>query len=107
MSEELNTPEPARAGFLLRLFWMLLGHAIVFLSLGVVLVEELAFPTVLDAVVGITVVLMIVARRIDIVRYGGTTGTGEPATLKHWRSYSLNVIWVAAAATAVAHTLGS
>jgi hypothetical protein len=104
---ELNTPrEPAQAGFPLRIFWMLLGHAIVFLSLGVVLVDKLPFPSVLDAVVWITVVLMIVARRVDIVRYRGTTATGEPATLAHWRGYTLNVIWVTAFVSAMVHTLG-
>jgi hypothetical protein len=104
---ELNTPpEPASASFPLRLFWMLFGHAIVFLSLGIILVDKLAFPSILDGVIWINVVLMIVARRIDIVRYQGTTAIGELATLTHWRSYALNVIWVTAVASAIAHTLG-
>jgi hypothetical protein len=90
----------------LRLLWMLFGHAIVFVSLGIVLVDQLAFPSAHDGVVWITVVLMIVARRIDIVRFQGTTASGEPATLTHWRHYTLNLIWITAIASAIAHTLG-
>jgi hypothetical protein len=103
---EPNTPAPAQAGFLLRLFWMLLGHAIVFMSLGTIIVEELAFPSILDGVIWITVALMIVARRVDITRWNGTTSTGEPATLVHWRSYTVTVICIAAAGSALVHVLG-
>ena len=104
---ELNTPEPAEAGSALRLFWMLFGHAIVFTSLGIIIVTELAFPSVLDGVVWITVVLMIVARRIDITRWQGTTALGEPATLDHWRGYSVTLVWITTAGFAIAHTLVS
>jgi hypothetical protein len=106
VSELNNPPEPATAGFPLRLFWMLFGHAIVFLSLGIIYVDESAFPSLLDGVVWIAVVLMIVARRIDIVWYQGTTAIGDPATLTDWRSYAFNLIWIVAAASAMAHTLG-
>jgi hypothetical protein len=103
---ELNTPEPAQAGFALRLFWTLLGHAIVFLSLGVIFVNEVTFPSLLDGLVWTTVVLMIVARRIDVVWCHGTTVIGEPATLAHWRSYTVHLFWIDAAASEIAHTLG-
>ena len=103
---ELNTPpEPALAGVPLRLFWMLFGHAIVFLSLGIIMVDELAFPSILDGVIWITVVLMIVARRIDIVRCRGTTASGEPATLTHWRDYTRNLFFIAVIASVIVHML--
>ena len=103
---ELNAPpEPDQAGFPLRIFWMLFGHAIVFMTLGIILVDKLAFPSILDGVIWITVVLMVVARRIDIVRCRGTTASGEPATLTDWRNYTVNVICFAVIASVVVHML--
>ena len=60
---ELNTPDhpPAKAGWALRLFWMLVGQAIVYASLGVIIINQLAFPGIFDGVILLTVVLMIVA----------------------------------------------
>jgi hypothetical protein len=100
---------PARAGiigFALRLFWSLLGYSIVFMLVGIIIVNDLAFPSMLDGVIWLTVALMIVARRVDITRWHGTTTTGEPATLADWRSYSMIAVLVTAAASAIAHTLG-
>lgn len=104
--QELNIHEASQTGCLLRLFWMLYGYAIVFLSLGVVIVNEVAFPAIHDGVVWLTVALMSAARHIDISRYEGTTAIGEPATLAHWRSYTATIVLVTAAASAIAHVLG-
>jgi hypothetical protein len=106
--QQLNTSDqsPAQAGCLLRLFWMIVGNAIVYGSLAYVALNKLAFPGVLDIVVWLTVVLTIVARRVDITRWQGTTASGEPATLEHWRRYAVIVVLVAAAASAVAHMVG-
>jgi hypothetical protein len=51
-------------------------------------------------------VLTIAARRVDITRWQGTTASGEPATLAHWRRYAATVVLVAAAACVVAHMVG-
>ena len=58
--------------------------------------------SILDGVVWITVALMIVARRLDIIRWQGTTAIGEPATLDHWRSYAVTLVWIATAGFAIA-----
>jgi hypothetical protein len=106
--QQLNTSDqaPAQAGCVLRLFWMLVGNAIVYGSLAYVALNKLAFPGVLDIVVWLTVVLTIVARRVDIIRWQGTTASGEPATLEHWRRYAATVVVAAAAASVVAHMIG-
>jgi hypothetical protein len=85
---------------------MLVGNAIVYGSLAYVALNELAFPGVLDLVVWLTVVLAIVARRLDITRWQGTTAIGEPATLEHWRRYAAMVILAAAAGSILAHMVG-
>jgi hypothetical protein len=105
--QELNTSDqaPAQGGCALRLFWMLVGNAIVYGSLAYVALNKLAFPGVLDIVVWLTVVLTIVARRVDITRGQGTTASGEPATLEHWRRYAVAVVLAAAAASVLAHLI--
>jgi hypothetical protein len=86
---------------------MLVGNAIVYASLAVIAMEGAAFPSALDGVVWVTVALTILARRVDITRWSGKTASGEPATLAHWRRYALTVILVTAAASAIAHAIGS
>ncbi|PCC72229.1 hypothetical protein [Nannocystis exedens] len=106
--QQVHTPEnaPAPAGCALRLFWMLLSNAIVYASLAVIAMEGAAFPSPLDGVVWVTVVLGILARRVDITRWSGTTAAGEPATLAHWRRYTATVVVVTAVASVLAHVLG-
>lgn len=106
--QQSNTPEnaPAPAGCALRLFWMLISNAIVYASLAVIAMEGAAFPSPLDGVVWVTVVLSILARRIDITRWSGKTASGEPATLAHWRRYAATVLIVTAAASALVHVIG-
>lgn len=106
--QQLHTPDPAPApaGCALRLFWMLVGNAIVYASLAMIAMDGAAFPSALDGVAWVTVVLTILARRVDITRWSGKTASGEPATLAHWRRYALTVILVTAAASAIAHAIG-
>ncbi|MDC0721314.1 hypothetical protein [Nannocystis bainbridge] len=107
MSPQLKTPDhaPAPAGCALRLFWMLVGNAIVYACLATIAFQGLPFPSLLDGVVWITVALTIAARRVDITRWAGTTASGEPATLAHWRRYAVTVVVVTAAVSVLAHAL--
>lgn len=106
--QEPNTPEaPAQAGCALRLFWMLAGNAVVFSSLAYIVIDEHAFPGILDGVVWVAVALMIGARRLDITRYQGTTADGEPATLRHWRIWALTLLVVTGVASGLAHAIAS
>jgi uncharacterized membrane protein YecN with MAPEG domain len=103
---EPNTPEHphARAGWALQLFWRVVGNAIVYTSLFVIIVNQFAFPGIFDGVIWFTVVLMIVARRVDITRGQGTTA-GDPATLVHWRDYAVTLVWLTAIVSTLAHLI--
>ena len=107
--QQPNTPDlaPAPAGCALRLFWMLVGNAIVYASLATIAMNGAAFPSLLDGVVWATVVLTIVARRLDITRWAGKTASGEPATLAHWRRHTVIVVLTTAAASVLAHAIAS
>lgn len=85
---------------------MIVGNAIIYASLATIAMKGHAFPSVLDAVVWVTVVLTVVARRIDITRWHGKTASGEAATLSHWQRYAVSVVMVTAAASALAHAIG-
>jgi hypothetical protein len=102
----ISQDAPSRASVVLRLFWMLLGNAIVFGSLATIIVNELAFPTLLDGVIWLAVALISAARWADITRYHGTTATGEDATPADWRRHTLILVLVTALGSVVAHWLG-
>ncbi|MCY0993114.1 hypothetical protein OV203_38595 [Nannocystis sp. ILAH1] len=85
---------------------MLISNAIVYASLAVIAMEGAAFPSTLDFVVWVTVALSILARRVDITRWSGKTASGEPATLVHWRRYTVTVLIVTLVASALAHLIG-
>jgi hypothetical protein len=53
-------------------------------------------PSPLDALYVGLVVLLILARYMDITRCHGQTTDGGPATLAHWRRYVLGLIPVTA-----------
>lgn len=91
----------------LRLFWALIGHAIVYMSLASIVARRHEFPSPFDAVVWLTVAAMLVARRVDIVRYGGHTLYGEPADLGTFRRFAALLVIVCAAATVAAHALAA
>ena len=98
-----NTPPIASAGCLLRLFWLLIGNAAIYLALATIAATKPPLPSSLDFVVGITLLLMIAARWLDITRNAGRTVSGEPATLRHWRLHAAMLVGLTLTAWALAH----
>ncbi len=100
-----ETPPVAPAGCLLRLFWTLAGNAAIYLSLATIAATKPPLPSSLDFVVGITLILMIAVRWLDIARCGGRTIRDEPATLRHWRRYAVMLTGTTLAAWSIAHLI--
>lgn len=94
---------PAPAGCLLRLFWMLVGNGLLYLSLILIASKHAPLPSYLDALAGAAVVAMIVARYLDITRFAGRTVEDEPATLAHWRRFTVALVVVATLSWLLAH----
>lgn len=94
------------AGQLLRVFWLVVGNAIIYASWVAIVLTSPRLPCVYDGVVGITVSLMIAARRADILRFGGRSSHGEPATLADWRRYIAILVGSAVVGEFIAHFLG-
>ncbi len=86
--------------FILRLFWMLLGNAILFVSMLLIFQSTDGKFHIVDTVFWVTTASLVIARYLDIKFYNGHTATGEPADMSHWRGYTIillvcsAVLWV-------------
>lgn len=104
MSDFISAGKAANASLaalVLRVFWMFLGNTALGVCLLVIVQQGPAF-TYVDISYGISLLLLIAARYVDIVRYNGVTAYGEPATPAHWRRYTVALLlaggcgWLAA-----------
>ncbi len=71
----------------LRLTWMALGNAALFLCAA--LVAKGTVPLAMNIIFFMVVLGLIVVRYVDITRFKGQTSEGKPATLVHWRRYTV------------------
>jgi len=92
-------------GCLLRLYWMLLGNALVVLF-AYRIAEREGMITPLDAVFWLGAASLVIVRYVDIRFLAGKTAEGKPATMKHWRRYSLHVLVLSAVLWLAVHGLG-
>ncbi len=79
-------------GCLIRLYWMGLGNAVLFFSAVLIVQRRQRFLSELDAVYWSAIFSLIMIRYIDIKHLNGSTSTGEPATMDHWRRYAGSVL---------------
>jgi hypothetical protein len=90
-------------GCLIRLLWMLIGHAVMALS-ALTIAQGVGFHVgVPDVVFAVATVACIAVRYWDITRFAGLTAGGEPATVTDWRRYTLILLLVALVLWGVAH----
>ncbi len=71
----------------LRLTWMALGNAALFLCAA--LVAKGTAPPAMDIIFFMVALGLIVVRYMDITRFKGQTSEGKPATIVHWRRYAV------------------
>ena len=95
------------AGCLLRIFWMIIGNAIL-LSCAYGIVQHRSSPlSVADAFYWAIVGSLLAARYVDIRYLYGLTVEGDPASMADWRRYAVFLVLVATglwiAVHAVAH----
>ena len=109
--EDAERPEQRReapegaSGCLLRVYWMLLGNALVFLCAYLIVQAEGAL-TLVDAVYWLGVAGLLAARYADVRYMQGRTADGQPATMRDWRRYRLGVLGTSAVLWGAAHALG-
>jgi hypothetical protein len=98
-----NPPAGSANGCLLRIFWMMLGNAIVCFCAAAIVTNSTGHLSAADAFYWVTVGCLVGARYVDVRYYDGTTAKGEPATLAHWRWYTIRLVVIAAVGWLVIH----
>lgn len=91
---------------LLRLTWMLLGNAVLFLCGGFILLRQGGGLGTADLVLGLCIPVLLLVRYVDIRFFEGRTADNEPATMAHWRAYAWWLVLAALAFWGVAHLIG-
>jgi hypothetical protein len=87
---EPETDRTPVAGCLARLFWMAGGLlALIFLSFSIF--KHHAF-SIRDLAFLLIVLCLVLIRYVDIRYLHGETAEGEPATMSHWRRYTIGLL---------------
>ena len=94
--------EPLGAGCAVRLLWLVAGPVAVAFSAAVVARHDTSSLVTAGSVFWGAVVAMLALRYWDVMRLGGQTSSGEPATPAHLKRYSITVALTALAMFGVA-----
>ena len=100
----LSVPDSNPTGCLLRIFWMG-GGLILLLTAVVISGHKRVFFSIADLIFWGVVLLMIVARYIDVAYLAGETAMGNPATMQHWFRFVWLLLAFSLAVWAVAHVM--
>ena len=96
---------------LARIFWMFLGNFALMICAVTILIGEGGSTRIPDIIFWCVVPAMIIVRFLDIKFLDGQTVTDKPATLVHWRKYTILLVICAAiiwsAVRAAAHLFKS
>lgn len=98
-----GTPPSGGTALLLRLTWMLFGNGLLVI-LGVRIVREATWSPI-DVIYWAVAATVVVARYLDISRFGGQTADGAPATIADWRRWTVVFVVVAITYYAIAIAL--
>jgi hypothetical protein len=102
-NDQISDKHTSILGLLLRIFWMLLGNAILLFSAVFVFQgKDWMFHTA-DAVFWSTAAALVLARYLEIKFYNGLTNTGEPASMSHWRKYAAMLLICSAVVWTLLH----
>ena len=103
----LKQDDDALGGCLIRLFWMFLGNAMLFLCAMAMAQEASGWFAPIDALFWVLVGSLLIARYVDIKHFNGTTGDGTAATMADFKRYTLILLVVSIGLWIGAHVIGS
>jgi hypothetical protein len=89
-------------GLLCRLFWFFFGNVIIFI-LALKMVFRGTKTIFFDIFYWATVLGLILSRYLDIRYFNGQTAYSEPATMAHWKRYSLFVALITLGVWIICH----
>ena len=93
------------AGCFLRMFWMMIGNAILLFCAYGIFQHRSSLLSIADAFYWAIVGSLLAARYVDIRYFHGTTSDGDPAFMADWRRYTVLVVLVAMGLWLVAHAI--
>ena len=76
------------AGCFLRIFWMMIGNALLLACAYGIFQHRSSLLGMADALYWATVGSLLAARYVDIRYLYGLTAEGDPAAMAHWRRYA-------------------
>ncbi len=82
--------------------WVLFGN-FALIMIGLKIADSGTF-SYRDALYWAITGAMVILRYVDIAYLNGKTTNGEPATMQHWRRYSLSLVVIAGAAWGLIHS---
>lgn len=103
-----NTKQDTMGGCLTRFFWMAIGNAgLLFLAVFIAQNASGWRLSWRDGAFVCLVVMLAVARFVDVTRLDGQTVEGKPATVNDWRRYAALLAGAAAVMWLAAHWAAS
>jgi hypothetical protein len=110
---EIAPPRPPKAdssppflGAIARLYWMLVGNAVLFLiAIGIVTQQGRERAWITDAAFWTVAASLVLVRYLDIAMLGGTTASGGPTSFGDWYRYAWRLLLLALAVWIVAHAV--
>jgi hypothetical protein len=101
-----QTPQTEQTGCLpaiVRLIWFAFGNLLL-ITLAILIVKRRTF-SIFDIIFWVTVILLVMTRYFDIARLQGLTVENEPATLQHWKHYTLMLFLISVVLWSIAHAI--
>ena len=92
-------------GLLARLYWMLVGNMTLFILTIFILMNKGKPFNAADVVFWITVAALVLTRYFDIKLLGGLTVTNQPASMAHWRKYTIFLLIGSTAVWGLLHAI--
>ena len=77
------------AGCFFRMYWMIIGNALLVFSAFFIAQESYSFFSLVDVLYWAFVGCLLAARYVDIRYLKGLTADGGPASMAHWRRYAV------------------
>ena len=106
--DQLNTEQVKHdhlGGCLLRMFWMIVGNAILAFCVISMIRRDSSFFGLEDALYWSLVGCLLGARYVDIQYFKGQTADGEPASMVDWRRYAVRVGIASVGMWLIAHAI--
>ena len=101
--QEYDSP----SGCLIRLFWMIVGNALLIFCVMAIAQDTSGLFTPVDALFWVLVGSLMVARYVDIRYFNGLTSDSDPATMADFRRYAVLLGFIAMGLWIGAHVFGA